>query len=55
MHALAKCVAVMLAFAKYVAVTTSVLAAAVLLYATVLEWDERGARTTLACQRTRCI
>ena len=44
----------MRAFAKYVAVTTPALAAVVLLCATVLQWDEDGAATTLTCQAARC-
>lgn len=41
-------------FAKYVAVTTSALAAVVLLCATVQQWDEHDATNTLACQAIRC-
>jgi len=44
----------MRAFAKYVAVTASAFAAVILLCATVQQWDEHDASTTLACQATRC-
>ena len=41
-------------FVRYVAISTVAMLAVVVLCATVQQWDERDAATTLACQKNRC-